>query len=327
MLKMARQISVTRRRVVLTGAMALAATVSANRAASGFPNKTVRIFLPFSAGTTVDVMARALSQALEPILGDLPVVVNRAGAAGLIALTEILAAEPDGHTWLLSGAGQFTIQPHLRKQSQIRPGDFIPVCQLYETPLTLVAGVTSNVSSFEDLLARARAEPKTITVANYGPGSATHLMMAAIAMQSGVEFLGVSYRNQAQLTQDLVSGIVQVAILAPGAYSPDVVRHLLILASERLASLPEIRTIAEAGQPLPFVSFAGIHLPSATDPSIVAQVEGVCKKAAATDIFQGAGKRAQVVIDVQPSSVFAERISKQSQEMKQLIGALQLTIE
>jgi tripartite-type tricarboxylate transporter receptor subunit TctC len=323
---MARQMSVTRRNV-LTGAMALAAAFSAGRAASGFPNKSVRIFLPFSAGTTVDVMARTLAQALEPILGDLPIVVNRAGAAGLIALTEILASEPDGHTWLLSGAGQFTIQPHLRKQSQIQPADFIPVCQLYETPFTLVAGSKSNISSFEDLLVRARAEPNTVTVANYGPGSATHLMMAAIAMQSGVEFLGVSYRNQGQLMQDLVAGTVEVAVLAPGAYSPDVVRHLLILASERLASLPEVRTIAEAGQPLPFVSFAGIYLPRGTDPSVVARVEDACKRAAATEIFKGAGKRAQVVIDVQPNAVFAERIGKQSQEMKQLIAALKLTIE
>jgi tripartite-type tricarboxylate transporter receptor subunit TctC len=319
---------VTRRRVIAAGGLLFGAGLAATRArAAAFPSRQIRIFVPFSAGTTLDVMGRTLSEAIEPLLGQAPVVVNRSGAAGLIALTEILAAQADGHTWLLSGAGQFTIQPHLRVQQAFQPTDFVPVCQLYDTPLMLVVNLESSIASFEELLALARAKPRTLTVANYGPGSATHLMMSAVAKTSGVEFLGVSYRSQGQLVQDLLTGTVQAAVLAPGSYAPDLVRQLLVLAPVRLASAPEVPTIEEAGQPLPFVSFAGIHVARAVPEAIVSAIETACIKAAASEIFETAARRAQVRIDVQPHDVFAQRIAEQSRDMRALISSLGMKIE
>jgi tripartite-type tricarboxylate transporter receptor subunit TctC len=295
--------------------------------AAAFPTKPIRLLTPFSAGTTVDNMARALAQGLEPQFGLLPVVVNRPGAAGLISVTELLSAEADGHTWLLSGAGQITIQPHLRRHSTIQPTDIAPVCQLYETPLVFVANKESGIVSFDDLLKRARDNPATVSVAHYGPGSATHLMMEAVARNSAVQFLGVSYRTQGQLLQDLLGGTVQAAILAPGSYAPNLFAQIVVLAPKRLASIPAVPTIEEAGQPLPLVSFAGIFIARTVAEQTFSSIEAACVAAAATETFKKAADLSQVILDVQPREVFAARIREQSRDMKVLIEQLGLVIE
>ncbi|KAF0119476.1 MAG: bug [Xanthobacteraceae bacterium] len=135
------------------------------------PAKPIRIVVPFSAGTTLDVLARALSEALEPIIGQRPIVVNRDGAAGFIALSDMAQAEADGTSWLLSGPGQFTIQPHMRRRVQFTLDDFAPVCQIYETPFAVVVSRQSGIASFADLIERARREPAAVSFGHYGPGS------------------------------------------------------------------------------------------------------------------------------------------------------------
>jgi len=309
------------------GAMLLGAAGTGQAGFEDLPARPIRIVVPFSAGTTLDVMARALSEALEPIIGQRPVVVNRDGAAGFIALSDMAQAEADGTSWLLSGPGQFTIQPHMRRRVQFTLDDFAPVCQIYETPFAVVVSRQSGIVSFADLIEQARREPGAIRFGHYGPGSATHLLMAILARHAGVRFLEIPYRSQGQLVQDMLTGALQAAVLAPGSYDADIVRHVAILAAERYPEQPGVPTITELGQPLPLVSFAGIYVVKAVAPPVRLAIEAACIRAANSALVRSVAARAHVKIDALPHALFTQRILDQSRDMQAVIGALGLTIE
>lgn len=310
-----------------TGAMLFGAAGMARAGFEALPAKPIRIVVPFSAGTTLDVMARALSEALEPLIGQRPIVVNRDGAAGFIALSDMAQAEADGTSWLLSGPGQFTIQPHMRRRVQYTLDDFAPVCQIYETPFAVVVSRQSGILTFADLMERARQEPGAIRFGHYGPGSATHLLMAILAKNAGVSFLEIPYRSQGQLVQDMLTGALQAAVLAPGSYDADIVRHVAILAAERYPDQPGVPTIIELGQPVPLVSFAGIYVAAAVPPPVLLAIEAACTLAARSELVRKVGRRARVKIETLPHTVFTQRILDQSRDMQTLIAALGLKID
>lgn len=307
--------------------MLLGAAGTGRAAFEALPARPIRIVVPFSAGTTLDVMARALSEALEPIIGQRPVVVNRDGAAGFIALSDMAQAEADGTSWLLSGPGQFTIQPHMRRRVQFTLDDFAPICQIYETPFAVVVSRQSGIVSFFDLVEQARREPGAIRFGHYGPGSATHLLMAILARHAGVRFLEIPYRSQGQLIQDMLTGALQAAVLAPGSYDADIVRHVAILAAERYPEQPGVPTIIELGQPLPLVSFAGIYVVQAVAPPVRLAIEAACILAANSALVRTVAARAHVRIDTLPHAPFTQRILEQSRDMKAVIGGLGLMID
>jgi tripartite-type tricarboxylate transporter receptor subunit TctC len=321
---------VTRRHLLALSGAVLAGAWPDMATSGGFRDllqRPIRIIVPFSAGTTLDVMGRALSVTLEPLIGQRPLLVNRDGAAGFIALSEMAQAEADGTTWLLSGPGQFTIQPHIRRRVAFTLDDFAPVCQIYETPFAIVASRQSGIASFADLIERARREPAAVSFGHYGPGSATHLLMAILARHAGVRFLEIPYRSQGQLVQDLLTGALQAAVLAPGSYDAEIVRHVAILAAERYPQQPGVPTIIELGQPLPLVSFAGIYVVKAVAPQVRLAIEAACILAANSALVRAVAARAHVKIETLPHAPFTRRILDQSRDMQAVIGALGLTID
>lgn len=309
------------------GAMLAGAACPASAGLEDMPTKPIRIVVPFSAGTTLDVMARALAEALEPVIGQRPIVVNRDGAAGFIALSDMAQAEADGTSWLLSGPGQFTIQPHMRRRVQFTLDDFAPICQIYETPFAIVVSRQSGIVSFADLLEQARREPGAIRFGHYGPGSATHLLMAILARHAGVTFLEIPYRSQGQLVQDMLTGALQAAVLAPGSYEAEIVRHVAILSADRYPEQPDVPTIIELGQPLPLVSFAGIYVVKAVAPPVRLAIESACIQAARSAVVRTVAARAHVKVDPLPQAPFTQRILDQRRDMQAVIGALGLKID
>ncbi len=320
--------SVSRRRLMAgAGAMLVGVQEAARAGRAHLPARPIRIVVPFSAGTTLDVIARALSEALEPVIGQRPIVVNRDGAAGFIALSDMAQAEADGTSWLLSGPGQFTIQPHMRSRVQFTLEDFAPVCQVYETPFAVVVSRQSGIVSFADLIERARQEPGAVRFGHYGPGSATHLLMAILARHSGVTFLDIPYRSQGQPVQDMLTGALQAAVLAPGSYEAEIVRHVAILAADRYPEQPGVPTIIELGQPLPLVSFAGIYVVKAVAPPVRLAIEAACIEATRSALVQTVAARAHVKVDPLPQAPFTQRILDQRRDMQAVIGALRLKID
>jgi tripartite-type tricarboxylate transporter receptor subunit TctC len=244
-----------RRRILYAGAALIAVTPAA-RAQSGaaWPTRPLRIIVPFAPGGPADGLARMLAeQVLGPKLGQPVIVENRAGAGGVIG-TAAAAQANDGHT-LLFGSISMTIVPHLQAQPAgydvVR--DFSPLAQIASTPFLLVVPASSRFGDVAELVAAAKARPRTLSAANSGYGTLSHMTAELFNRGAGVELEPVVYRGEGVLMPDLLGGQVDLGFLTLSSMLPHLragtVRALAVAGEARLPELPDVPTLAEAGFP------------------------------------------------------------------------------
>ena len=239
------------RRGLLGASLALPA-ISAARAES-WPNRPVRIIVPFAAGGPADGLARMLAeQVLGPKLGQSFIVENRAGAGGVIG-TAAAAQANDAHT-LLFGSISMTIVPHLQAQpvGYDVVKDFVPLAQIASTPFLLVVPAKSPIRDVKGLVEAAKAN-RGLSAANSGYGTLSHLTAELFNRQAGVNLDPVVYRGEGVLMPDLLSGTVGLGFLTLSTLLPHLragsVRALAVAQATRLPELPDVPTLAEAGFP------------------------------------------------------------------------------
>ena len=208
------------RRLIL-GAPALLALTASRATAQA---STLRLVVPFSAGTNVDTMARRFAEAVAPLVGERPVIVNRDGGAGTVAFADLAQREADGTTFLFTPAGPLVVHPHLAREPRLDPTAFQPVCQVYEQDLVLITSRKLAVESLEGLLAEAKRRPGDLKFGHYGPASATHIELLAFSRATGIRVIAVPYRAHGQLMADLASGALDAALTTPGTFDPTVLR-------------------------------------------------------------------------------------------------------
>jgi tripartite-type tricarboxylate transporter receptor subunit TctC len=268
--------SVKRLRAVL--AFAVVAVGLANLAHADFPDRTVRIVVPFDAGGTVDAVARALANRLN-VKWSVPVIVeNRPGAGNTIGAAAVAKAEPDGHTLLFANTS-VSVNPSLFKSlpyDTLR--DLSPVVYLSPSPNILLAQRSLGIASLNELIALAksrRANP--LSYASVGRGSAHHFCMELLKSEAGIELLHVPYRGVAPAVLAVTRGEVDLYCSdIPGAINllrGDKVTALGITSSKRSPTLPDIPPIAEAGLPkYSTTGYVGIMTSGGTPPEIVGKL-------------------------------------------------------
>ena len=236
----------------LVGAMlAVWCTAGAAVAADQYPQRAVRLIVPYPAGGAGDIVGRLLSARLGESLGQQIVIDNRGGGAQLIA-TEIAAKAPaDGYTLLLASATH-SINPGLQKKlpyDTIR--DFSPITMVASSPLVFVANPSLGVSNIRELVAAAKAQPGRINYASSGPGTGGHLAVELLSWMAGIKFTHVPYKGAAPALVDVIGGQVQFMCTSPLPAMPHVksgkLRALAMTGSTRSQSAPDIPTVAEAG--------------------------------------------------------------------------------
>ena len=283
----------------------------------------LRLIVPFSAGTNTDAMARHLAEAVAPALGDRPVVVNRDGAAGTLAFAELAQRPADDATFLFAAAGPLTVHPHLPREPRIDPADYMPVCQLFEQDLMLVASPRLAVTDVEGLLAAARAAPGTLTIGHYGPASATHLELIGFTRATGINVVAVPYRSHGQLMADLASGALQAAFTTHGSFDPTVIRGLALISD---APNPGVPTTAAVGHRPTARVFGGLIARSGTS----SDVAGVVARAFAAAIAEPSFAALTARMGIRPlhagPEAFARRINEESLRMQALLKTLDLAI-
>jgi len=239
--------------------LATAALVAASPAAlaqrnAAWPNRPVKVIVPFAPGGPADGLARMLAeQVLGPKLGQPAVVENRAGAGGVIGVAAAAQAN-DGHT-LLFGSISMTIVPHLRAQpvgyDPLR--DFTPLAQIASTPFLVVVPSASPFRDVAALVAAAKASPRSLAAANSGSGTLSHMTAELFNRQAGVELEPAVYRGEGVLMPDLLSNQVQLGFLTLSSVLPHLqagtLRALAVAGEARLPELPDAPTLAEAGFP------------------------------------------------------------------------------
>jgi tripartite-type tricarboxylate transporter receptor subunit TctC len=245
--------SLRRRRLV--GAAALAAMLAGrSRAAhAAFPDRPVRIVVPWPPGAFTDVSARALAQVMTASLGQPVVVENRPGATGAIGAEAVARAAPDGYTLYVASAETHAINPLVRRNLPYDPeADFAPISLYARVPATLVVGPSlRDVPDFAGFLAAARAAPGRFTFASWGIASVSHLTMEKLIQATGTELLHVPFTGAAPAVTAVAGGQVDAMFLlagtAMGAARSGRVRILALAADRRADPMPDVPTLREHG--------------------------------------------------------------------------------
>ena len=259
-------------------AMVLAALLVGTLAHAGYPEKPVRIVVPFAAGAGADVASRFMAGKLAQRWGQGTVVDNQVGANSIIGAQQVARAPADGYTLLVPNDTTLAANPALYAKLPYDPlKDFAPIALIGETPFVLVASPRLQVRSVEELVNAARARPGEINFSTSGVGSAQHLPMEILMSSAGIRMLHVPYKGAAEAATAVVGDQVQVMFAGVSAVLPFLqsgrLVPLAVGTSRRLAVLPQVPTMSESGFPgFRYGAWLGFVAPAATPAAIVNKI-------------------------------------------------------
>jgi len=259
----------------LTTLLCITAAAPVLAQSADFPTRPMRIIVPFAPGGATDVLARTFGQKLQEAWGQTVLVENRAGAGGNIGAEAGAKAAADGYTLTLAAAGFMAVNPSLyAKLPYDSVKDFAPVALLVKAPLLMVGNSTLAARNFKDLLDYGRANPGKLTIGNGGTGTAQHLGGEFFTSAAGINALHIPYKGSAPATNDLLAGVFQVQFDNMVTLIPHIksgkLRPLAVSSAQRVAVLPEVPTMAEAGIPgFETGTWYGVVAPAGTPPAVV----------------------------------------------------------
>jgi tripartite-type tricarboxylate transporter receptor subunit TctC len=260
--------------LLLCASAALALHVPA-LAQGAWPERAIKLVVPFPPGGGTDLVARAMSHSLSEHLGQPIVIDNKPGASAVIGTEAVAKAAPDGYTLLLSGSTSYSVNPALRARLPYDPSrDLAPIAIVARTPLVLVVGKGTPWKSLPELIAAAKAKPKTIRYATFGSGSGPHLAGALFALAAGIQLQDIPYKGSSQAALAVIGGEIEIAIDTVASVAPHVqsgkLRALGIVGTTRSSMLPEVRTLAEQGLPeATFDAWYGFAAPARTPAPVI----------------------------------------------------------
>jgi len=240
-------------RTVYVIALLLVAAAS-SASAQTYPDRPVRILVPYSPGGITDIAARVVGAKLSEYWGHQVVVENRSGGNGLIAMSAVVKADPDGYTLVMASGGDVSLNPVLiEKMPYDVERDLIPISGVSDAPIVLVANSRSLYKSVADVIAASKSNPGSIDIGTPGVGSITHLVLEWLALSTGTKFQNVPFKGGGPTVQALIAGVVPLAVLASSSVAPYVqngtLRVLGVMSTTRSSLNPEWPTLREQGIP------------------------------------------------------------------------------
>ena len=260
-------------RVATAAAMLLAAAIDVS--AQPYPNRPVRMIVPFPPGGSTDIVARVIAQKLSERLGQQVVVDNRGGAGGIIGMDLVAKAAPDGYTVLMDTSITHTVGVSLYSKLPYNVlTDFAPVSMAASVPLLMAIHPSVPAKSVKELIAHAKANPGKLNYSSPGNGTSGHLAAEMFKSIAGVDIVHVPYKGGGPAVTDLIAGQVQLIIISAVAVLPHVksgkLRALAITSTARAPNLPDIPTVAESGVAgYDVVLWYGMFVPRNTPRAIV----------------------------------------------------------
>jgi tripartite-type tricarboxylate transporter receptor subunit TctC len=252
--------------------------------AQDWPNRPVRLIVPFAAGGSTDVAARLVAEYLTRSLGQQVFVENRTGANGNIGIEATAKSPPDGYTILIA-PDAIASNPHVYKVNYDALKDLTPVIQLSRQPIVLAVHPSLGVSTLSELIALVKREPGLRYGTGSGAGSGQHMVTQWFAQLAGVDLEQVPYRGGGQAINDLIAGHVKLGTLGSTPlvphYKAGTLRLLAQTTAARSQSLPDVPTFQEAGIKLVLDQWLGVFVPAGTPPAIAARLNAEIAKALA----------------------------------------------
>lgn len=278
-----RPFSSERRRLLALPLLATAASMS--RAQGQYPDKPIRVVVPFPAGGQTDVVVRLFAQRAEPLLGQPVVIENRPGASTMIGSEAVAKSPADGYTLLFNQTALVTNQVILQKVPYDAFRDFTPVFRAYESA-AVWAVPPNGPRTLKEFMDQARAARAPINYGTAGHGSTSHFFGEMLSRAAGVSFTHVAYKGEQPILPDLISGRLDAGVISTGSavqYGAEgKVRPLAVSGLRRMTALPDLPTFEELGVPgLAAESFVGFFAPANTPRPVVARLHEMFTKVAA----------------------------------------------
>ena len=314
-------------RICLAAIAALRVFLSAihSAASQSFPDKPIKIIVPFAAGGQMDVMARLVGQKMSPALGQPTIVENRAGAGGTIGSKAVASAEPDGYTLLWASSGSLAIFPALYKNLDYDPKAFVAVALVAKLPHVFVIRPDLPAKTVKEFVAYAKANPGKL---NYGAslGTPPHLMGTMFAKMGGIEMTYIPYKGAAPSITDLLGGQTHLTFDAltvlSSLISEGKLRALAITSPQRWPALPDVPTMTEAGfVGFPGDSWAGIVAPAGTPAAIVNKLNAAINESMRSPEVTATLTKISVVPSLGSPKYFADWIVTESPVLAAMVQA------
>ena len=311
--------------VALTALTAIAA-VPPVATAQTYPNKPVRIIVPFSPATAADIVTRQLGVKLAEAWGQGIVVENQGGAGGVIGAANVARAAPDGYTLVMFGINH-AINPSLYKDiayDTLR--DFRPIVRVALAPLAIVAHPAFPASSIAELVALAKTRPQPVQYGSGGNGSITHLALELLKARTGINMTHVPYKGVAQMVSDVLGNQIPLACPAVatvlGQIKAGRLKALAITSAKRSSVLPDVPTVAEAGIPDYDVSaWNGLLAPARTPDEIIAKIHADVAKVAQSREFVEQLQPQALEVDLLRPAEFRAFLAAELAKWSQLVKA------
>jgi len=256
--------------------------------AQSYPNRPIRMVVPFPAGGPTDAMARIISDRLGQALGQTIVVENRGGGAGgSIGAKFVATSDPDGYTLLITPGGALTTGPAVHSNIGYDPVKvFVPVCQVMETPQVVSVNASLPVKSMAELVSYAKANPGKVSWGSQGFGTAPHLLAELFKIETGANIVHVPYRGTAPMLAAIIANEVQLVADPMTTSLPHIqsgkLRPLAVTSAKRSPKLPDVPTVIEAGFPKLESSFwLGVVAPAGTPQPIIDKLNAAFRESLA----------------------------------------------
>jgi tripartite-type tricarboxylate transporter receptor subunit TctC len=289
----------------LAPAAILFATFLLNSAQAAYPERIIKIVVPFAPGGGTDVVARTLAQEMAKDLGVSVIVENKPGAGTIIGTQTVAASEPDGYT-LLMGTFANAVNPSLNAKLPYDPHkDFAPVALIARSFNIVVVNPKSAIKSIADLIAAAKADPEKLSYGTYGTGTSAHLAGELFKNLAKVDLTTVPYKGAAPAITDLIGGQIQVMFTtvasAASLIAAGQMRALAVTSAERSPAFPELPTVAEAGVPgYAAESWYGLFAPAKTPQDVIDRLNKSAAMAVQSDAFKRLGVNEGLVMVARP---------------------------
>jgi tripartite-type tricarboxylate transporter receptor subunit TctC len=242
-----------------------------------YPNKPIRIVVPFAAGGTSDILARAIGPRITQVWNQPVVVENRTGANGNVGADHVAKSAPDGYTMLLSDVGALSINPSVYADMPFDPArDFSPIVMVSYSPHVLAVHPSLPVGSVTELIAYAKANPGKLNFANSGTGGAPHLAGVEFAARTGVQWTYIPYKGGSAAVTDVIAGNANVLFNGMLATYPSVkagrLKGLAVSGAQRVPSAPELPTVAETLPGFVTGSYQGLLAAAGTSRAVITKL-------------------------------------------------------
>ncbi|MFL5029420.1 MAG: Bug family tripartite tricarboxylate transporter substrate binding protein [Xanthobacteraceae bacterium] len=313
-------------------ALGLGLAAAGSAAAQPYPNRPIKLIVPFPAGGPPDVIARIVADAMSTRLGQSVVVDNRPGAGATIGTRSVANAEPDGHTLLFASTTSLSIGPALFKNLDYDPvKSFTPVAGISTGPIVVVLHPGVPAKTVQELVAYAKANPGKL---NYGAGVASppHIAWGLFTAVTGTDILFVPYRGMAPAMNDLISGQIQMMIDGTGPLLPHIqagtFRALAVTGKTRSPDFPHLPTMIESGYPDYVLTFwTGIVAPAGTPQPIVARLNSAINDGLASIALKDGLAKFNVEANIASPQEFAAMLAQEAEKWAGIVKAAGIKVD